>query len=1469
MNVGNSKKRSVTEHAAPPYKPPSIPSRSEPFRMTTTQSELYTGRQAPREEFHALHGVINGFIRSSRPTRGRALIDCSSPNMWACAAPALGFTLRGVEVNYPKYVTLLEQMGQGPEKKVPRKLGDRENWLGEVQVVFTDYEALRDYPPRPKKRRKTTSNSRAPYWDQPSWQVPHVLYVTMDRLPLEPPTNWSAISLSLEHCKLGGSTTARWALVAFLPPGHDSCSPYCLLDQPWQPMHTRINALVGGDTVAAPTPQYDGQPLVERDDASGGILSSGLFPHDELSAKVVAPDDRSATKYALRSLTWQELAGLWDVPISMVDAATKSAQFIPIVRELLFSPPAKFLELGGDALLVGVFRGGYEKVSSRRKRNMTEAGAKEDKYDSRKRIKLGMKEGEMGLYEVGVGIVERTEAALEDESRLVVTGVLDEMVSSVEGQIEPKQFTSEPKQPTQWLRTPHELEEFDRKRRLSPVALLPCPMEDTSHLFRSHAAKQDHQKADDAAVPEELWENSLAETFELKFKRPLPDKWKSSLGGFREFGLRWWRRRLVSTYYRWRREHHPVEHSRLAHDKMVYLECEGEEDYKYVWTKQKRSGLGGGQARYKGAHSRLRSTEVGRATVEVALDALVRAAGPYTWDHELKSSTWWEWVSGSTPFFWNWPERYQSDARDGQRHYLLGKFHYFKKPQKGPKEEKDGPLIRKKVTGVRKKGYIEMGTVLSLIHYFYVPKGLDDIRMVYNGTGCGLNDMLWAPHFGLPFVTHTIRSLMPGYLQCDIDIGEMFLNFLLHNDLRALSGVDLTHSRSEEAGDEAWEHTRSDPHERWVRNWMGLRDSPYRSIQMLIRLKFEAYGDRRDRTNPFHWERVLLNLPGSSDYRPDLPWVMKVRFDGHLACEAFVYVDDGRITGFCREICWAAARKLASHCTLMGIQDAARKRTAPSLTPGPWAGTMCWTNEGEVTGMVSQTKWEKTRALIKELKEMINEALDNREGGAVGTTMSRQRLLEIRGYLNYIVRTYSWINPYLKGLHNTIDGWRKNRDEKGWKLSPKEMREKNQQLEEDLMRLRREMEGGVGDLDLGEQDTTSEPDKVAPVERLIRDVNALDELTDTASPPKTSYRAPEGLSAWYCPGDASGKGFGTALIMKGKDLLNEDEGISYESGMWTKEFGEQSSNFREAENLVLRIERLVEEDEGQGREIFLFTDNIVFESTYYKGYSNSEKLSDIILRLHKAQRSGALKLHVIHIAGTRMKDWGVDGLSRGDLLEGMMAGKDPLSYIPMHRGANERSEGTVEEWVRSWWDSSWPSQLTRLTPEMWFELRDVEGPRLWFPPPAAMEVAMEMFNEDRMAHPQNPHVFVVPRLMTHLWRKNLGKDADLMFTVESGVHFWGTSQHEPLIVAIVLPFSYTPNYSGPWVARTTPETRDWARELTSGFKSKRTPNLDSFLQLDRAVREMWKDPEGRSRVILRKFLDWARRFPPVSSSLVR
>ena len=124
---------------------------------------------------------------------------------------------------------------------------------------------------------------------------------------------------------------------------------------------------------------------------------------------------------------------------------------------------------------------------------------------------------------------------------------------------------------------------------------------------------------------------------------------------------------------------------------------------------------------------------------------------------------------------------------------------------------------------------------------------------------------------------------MPGYCYCDLDEGDMFLNFLLHEYLKQMSGVDIRHVRSVDPDHEGWEAARLTDWERWGRNWMELTELPYRSIQPMIRLKMDAYGDKTDIANPFHWVTVRLNLPGKKGYRSDLPWVMKIRWDGHLA----------------------------------------------------------------------------------------------------------------------------------------------------------------------------------------------------------------------------------------------------------------------------------------------------------------------------------------------------------------------------------------------------------------------------------------------------------------------------------------------------------------------------------------------------------------------------------------------------------
>ena len=201
---------------------------------------------------------------------------------------------------------------------------------------------------------------------------------------------------------------------------------------------------------------------------------------------------------------------------------------------------------------------------------------------------------------------------------------------------------------------------------------------------------------------------------------------------------------------------------------------------------------------------------------------------------------------------------------------------------------------------------------------------------------------------------------------------------------------------------------------------------------------------------------------------------------------------------------------------------------------------------------------------------------------------------------------------------------------------------------------------------------SEDPSKVLPIARLLSNVRALKKLMTIKEPPRVQLRAREVLQALYLPGDASGSGFGSAVI--------GTKGIMYESRTWKEDWTNESSNLREAGNLVIKIEALVKEGKIQGQEVFLFTDNSTFEFMYYKGYSSSWKLSAIILRLYQAIRYGDMILHVIHVAGTRMKAWGVDRLSRCNLLEGMMSGEDLLSFIPLVEGANEQSQGKVGAW---------------------------------------------------------------------------------------------------------------------------------------------------------------------------------------------
>jgi hypothetical protein len=153
-----------------------------------------------------------------------------------------------------------------------------------------------------------------------------------------------------------------------------------------------------------------------------------------------------------------------------------------------------------------------------------------------------------------------------------------------------------------------------------------------------------------------------------------------------------------------------------------------------------------------------------------------------------------------------------------------------------------------------------------------------------------------------------------------------------------------------------------------------------------------------------------------------------------------------------------------------------------------------------------------------------------------------------------------------------------------------------------------------------------------------------------------------------------------------------------------------------------------------------------------------------------------------------------------------------------------------------------------------------------------MPTVLEMFNDDRMANPHLHHVFAVPRLMTHLWRKQLAKDADLVFTVPCHPSFWPAEMNEPLLILIVFPITFVPSYHGPWVAKGTDITVARTERLLSwGFKLWRESGNDSgqLHELEGYVPGLWEGLEMWSRSILLKFLDAQREFPPVHECVVR
>ena len=803
----------------------------------------------------------------------------------------------------------------------------------------------------------------------------------------------------------------------------------------------------------------------------------------------------------------------------------------------------------------------------------------------------------------------------------------------------------------------------------------------------------------------------------------------------------------------------------------------------------------------------LRSSLELRQDLEVGRDALVRGM----------DTSFWAWNRGSTIFFWRWNSGYKKELRDGFPVFVdWSKVPSSRQKQVLPSDPEVRRKEKEKLMDAINKGYLESGYVKNLTHFFSVEKG-KDIRMVYDATLSGLNEACWAPNFGLPTIDSVFDCATDSSFYGDVDAAEMFLTYPLNCQIRPYAGVDLTKVLHNPEGVKQWF--------RWNRCGMGFTFSPYIAIRGHSVGMEHIVGNRRDVQNPFYWGSVILNYPGTPSYNPTMPRVYKWNeIVNAIAGDQKTYVDDTRPIGHDEDNCNALIHQIETGMSYYGLPEATKKRKSAMQRQGAWAGSRSISIKG--VGLYAQamkSKWIKVQGILRSYQELFNtsESLPS---------INLKSLAEDVGFLVHVSLTYPVMRLYLKGFFLSMNSWRPYRDDHGWKLSGR-------------ARAAFFKAAGKGGGDSAEDDEDVDaPEYVTAVPSFHRFLMALSHMFEGEEPALRLIRGTQIQYVGYGFGDASGSGFGSSWLDKMSQLV-------IRIGMWNREGVDTSSNYRELRNLVETLELMGIRGELEGFEIFLFTDNSVSESVAFKGNSTAELLFELVLRLWNLEMRYMCKVNIIHVAGTRMIEQGTDGLSRGDMLEGVCMGDSMASHIPLAETALERASPLLE-WIESWFSGRKNHKVEILKEDGWFERgHDLTGGSencdgrwtpvfeagnfIWAPAPAGAKFAAEQLRQARHKRLDSLHVFVCPHLMVHEWISHVRKSADLILEIKAGsTEFWTKDKHESLVIGIYLPFAT----QKPW-------------------QLKRSPML---VELDSRLRKMWKEDSGAARDILQQLLEFAR-----------
>ena len=195
--------------------------------------------------------------------------------------------------------------------------------------------------------------------------------------------------------------------------------------------------------------------------------------------------------------------------------------------------------------------------------------------------------------------------------------------------------------------------------------------------------------------------------------------------------------------------------------------------------------------------------------------------------------------------------------------------------------------------------------------------------------------------------------------------------------------------------------------------------------------------------------------------------------------------------------------------------------------------------------------------------------------------------------------TYQNLKPFLKGFYATLNEWRADRDEEGWKLSHRAYQR--------FLHLGRRSDGDSDGLEsTSEEEDTGAPALVSIMPLMHDHVRASSDMFKPTQPVLLLKQGSSRFDALYIFGDASGLGFGSLSWVSGKENR-----LNYRYGLWGMSADESSSNYRELRNSVKSLDR-----SGS-----LGTDNSTAEAVIHKGSSSSPLLYELVVRLYKLASS--------------------------------------------------------------------------------------------------------------------------------------------------------------------------------------------------------------------------------------------------------